>query len=167
MAAMSLVGISKLPKRDLADFWPARGPVWDGLATTTRGDALFVEAKAHIPEAATPRSQATPASMRKIREAVEEARRYLAPRSKADWTRDFYQYANRLAHLYFLRRVNGLPAHLVFVYFVNAKEIDGPQSEAEWRGAIRLLHGVLGVNENHRLAEYVHDVFIDVRELAS
>src|ERR1700739_3104616 len=34
----------------LADFWPERGPQWDGLACTGDGDVLLVEAKAHVPE---------------------------------------------------------------------------------------------------------------------
>ncbi len=165
MAALHQVGIRELPKRPLPAFWPPRGPVWDGLATTTGGDILLVEAKAHIPEAASPGSKASPASMRKIRTAIEETRRYLAPRSKADWTRTFYQYANRLAHLYLLRRLNRLPAHLAFVYFLNAEDMNGPATEGEWRGAIKLLHAVLGLGEEHRLAEFVHEVFIDVGNL--
>ncbi len=34
-------------------------------------------------------------------------------------TKGFYQYINRLAHLYLLRVLNKIPAYLVFVYFVN------------------------------------------------
>ncbi|HET8925830.1 MAG TPA: hypothetical protein VFN26_22795 [Candidatus Acidoferrum sp.] len=41
-------------KKPLEQFWPARGPVWDALGITSEGHPLFVEAKAHIPEAASP-----------------------------------------------------------------------------------------------------------------
>src|SRR5262245_37445643 len=41
------------PQKALADFWPARGPVWDGLARIDR-DVLLIEAKAHIPEMISP-----------------------------------------------------------------------------------------------------------------
>ena len=37
-----------LPQRSLSSFWPRRGPQWDGLARTGRGDLLLVEAKAHV-----------------------------------------------------------------------------------------------------------------------
>src|SRR3972149_1570207 len=34
----------------LGNFWPRRGPVWDGLGRTNRGDVILLEAKAHIAE---------------------------------------------------------------------------------------------------------------------
>ena len=39
-------------------------------------------------------------------------------RSTCDWSGTFYQYANRLAHLYLLHELNDVDAWLVFVYFV-------------------------------------------------
>lgn len=78
----------------------------------------------------------------------------------------FYQYANRLAHHYLLRQVNELPSHLVFLYFTNASEMQGPQSPAEWHGAIHLLHAVLGLGREIRRPG-VHDVFLDVTALQS
>lgn len=38
-----------------------------------------------------------------IEAGLEEVRRALAPRTRVDWMNIFYQYTNRLAHLYFLR----------------------------------------------------------------
>ena len=60
----------------------------------------------------------------------------------------------------------GLPAYLVFLYFVNAADVAGPKSREEWEGAIKLLHNFLGLNR-HKLSPYVVDVFIDVGELES
>jgi hypothetical protein len=40
---------------------------------------------------------------------------------------------NRLAHLYFLCELNGVPAFLVFVYFVNDQEMQGPTTKKEWQ----------------------------------
>lgn len=131
---------------------------------TTAGAPIFVEAKAHIPEAASNGTAATGDSLRKIRRSLAEARAFYAPRATAAWDGLFYQYANRLAHHYFLRVVNRVPAHLVFLYFVNDREMQGPMSEAEWRGASRLIHAALGLPadlEKHA----VHDVFIDVGSL--
>ena len=95
--------------------------------------ALFVEAKAHIPETASPPSRASTASAALISRSLAEARHWYSPRASAPWDRLFYQYANRLAHHFFLRRVNRIDAALVFVYFVNADDVHGPKSELEWR----------------------------------
>jgi hypothetical protein len=162
-AALRRLGIPPLEVRPLSDFWPARGPVWDGLARTSDDRFLFVEAKAHIPELASPETRATPDSMTLIVKSLDEARRHYAPKAKADWSRTFYQYANRLAHHYLFRHVNGLPAHLLFVNFLNADDVRGPTKEAEWHGAIRLLHAALGLGESFDL--HVHDVFVDVNDL--
>ena len=33
----------------------------------------------------------------------------------------------------------------MFLYFYNAADVEGPESEAEWRGATRLIHALLGL----------------------
>ena len=48
-AFLDLLGVDT-PHRRLVDFWPRRGPVWDGLARTSGGLCLLIEAKANIPE---------------------------------------------------------------------------------------------------------------------
>ena len=132
-AALTLAGVQPL-RRPLADFWPARGPVWDAIGVRSREGALFLEAKAHIPETASPPSRASTASAALISRSLAEARRWYSPGASAPWDRLFYQYANRLAHHFFLRRVNRIDAALVFLYFVNADDVRGPKSELEWRG---------------------------------
>jgi hypothetical protein len=150
--------------KPLGQFWPARGPVWDALGVTSEGYPLFVEAKAHIREAASPGTRASVSSRKLIEQSLVEARKFYAPRATAAWDNLFYQYANRLAHQYFLKRLNGLPSRLVFLYFVNADDMLGPLSEDEWRGAARLIHAVLGVPAD--LRPYgVFDAFLDVRLL--
>jgi hypothetical protein len=162
--ALTKAGIGVLPVRPLNTFWPARGPVWDAIGRTSEDVAVFVEAKAHIPEAASPGTRATPQSRKLIEHSLEEARRWYAPKSKSDWSGTFYQYANRLAHHYFLTKVNGVPSILVFLYFINAPHMNGPETAVEWRGAIRLLHAVLGLPA-HLQPNAVFDVFLDVRTL--
>jgi hypothetical protein len=163
LPALERAGVQNL-KVPLASFWPPRGPVWDAIATTSDGKPLFVEAKAHIPEAASPASRASAASLELIERSLCEARRHYAPRASAGWTSVFYQYANRRAHQYFLRQVNGLPSVLVFLYFVNADDMLGPMSEEEWHGAARLIHAVLGLPKDLQ-AHGVFDAFLDVRLL--
>jgi len=78
-----------------------------------------------------------------------------------DWAGTFYQYANRLAHHYFFRELNHLPSHLVFVYFTNARDVNGPSTELEWQGAIQLIHAALGLSSG-KLPDGAHEVFLDV-----
>lgn len=164
MEALRKLNIRQLPVRSLASFWPPRGPVWDGLGRTATGELLLVEAKANIPEIASPASKATPDSLRRIRETLQEVRLAIAPTSKADWTGTFYQYTNRLAHLYLLRVLNGLAARLLFVYFLNADDVAGPKTETEWNAALAVVHAALEI-QDHRLKPFVHDLFIDARAL--
>lgn len=154
-------------QRSLDSFWPARGPQWDALAVTDPGDVVLVEAKSHIRELLSGGTAATaPRSVRLIRESLEETRRFLGGSETVDCSGPFYQYTNRLAHLYFLRALNEMPAWLAFVYFVGDEEMGGPASRKEWRGAIKLLETMLGIRR-HRLRPFVVELFIEVGELAS
>lgn len=162
-AALVKAGVKDL-KEPLNSFWPARGPVWDAIGITSDGSPLFLEAKAHIPEAASPGTKASPASLELIEASLKKARSFYAPRATAAWSSLFYQYANRLAYQYFLRKLNGVPSTLGFLYFVNADDVLGPVSEAEWHGAVRLVHAALGLPAD--LKQFgVFDVFLDARLL--
>lgn len=156
--------IDGLPKRSLADFWPRRGPVWDALGVTYGGAKILIEAKAHIAEAASPGSKASPGSLKLILQSLAEARKFYAPRAKADWHLHFYQYANRLAFQYLFNELNGLDTRLIFLDFVNDKEMGGPVSEAEWQGATRLIHAVLGLPADLRRHGVFH-AYVDVGRL--
>ena len=70
MAALRQLGIVHLPVEPLSGFWPPRGPVWDALATAETEHLIFVEAKANIPEAASPRSKASPESLKIIQRSL-------------------------------------------------------------------------------------------------
>ena len=154
----------KLSKISLSDFWPSRGPVWDGLGKSETGKVFLVEAKSHISEVLSPGTGAGVKSLRKIKKSLDETKSFLNSNSEHDWTSTFYQYTNRLAHLYLLRTLNVIPTYLVFVYFVNDKEMNGPQSIDEWNGALSLLKSYLGISR-HKLSKYITDIFIDVEML--
>lgn len=162
IAALEKAGIVKLEK-PLNKFWPARGPVWDAIGTS-EGGPIFVEAKAHIPEAASPATKASLESRKLIKQSLDAARQFYAPRARADWSNLFYQYANRLAYQYFLREINNIRSTLVFLYFLNADDMLGPSSEEEWQGASHLIHAVLGVPKD-LTAHGVFNVFLDTRLL--
>jgi len=100
-------------------------------------------------------------SLRLIKSSLDETKQALNCKSKTDWSTCFYQYTNRLAFLYLLRQLNGIPAYLVNVYFVNDTEQNGPRSQEEWSGALHLLKKHLGLSR-HQLSPYVADIFIRV-----
>ena len=155
----------RLPKRRLEDFWPVRGPQWDALARVGASGALLVEAKANIPEIVSPGTGAEGERRALLEKSLVELKSFLGVDPNISWSGKFYQYANRLAHLYFLREVNRQDAYLAFVYFTGDSDIDGPATVAEWKAALTVAKCALGVPKRHRLSKYVVEVFIDVSEM--
>jgi len=148
----------------LHNFWPERGPQWDALGKTDSGGVLLVEAKAHIAELLSPPTAAGVVSRRRIEAVFDElALRLNASPQRADWTGHFYQLANRLAHLDFLRR-NGVDAWLVLANFVGDEEMSGPRSAEAWEAAYQVARGVMGLSKRHGLSRYVVHVHPDIRE---
>ncbi len=157
---IDLLGV-KLKEKPLTDFWPKMGPQWDALGKSSSGRLFLVEAKSHIGELISTMKAKDENSTRTIRSSLQETKRFLRSNAKIDWSCGFYQYTNRLAHLYLLRQ-NRLPAYLLFVYFINDSEMKGPTSIHEWKGAIELLHSYLGIRR-HKLKDIVTGVFINIR----
>lgn len=154
---------AELKQTPLAQFWPKGGPQWDALGKSSSKKLFLVEAKSHISELISMLKARNPNSERRIIESLKETRDHLGSETDFDWSRGFYQYANRLAYLYLLRK-NQLPAYLVFVYFVNDLEMRGPTTIHEWKGAIELLHSYLGIRK-HQLQKFITEIFIDVNDL--
>lgn len=150
-----------LAKRPLEMFWPKGGPQWDALGRAESGEIVLVEAKAHLNELYSPASVASEGSLARIQLALREAASGLGVAERFDWSKQFYQYANRLAHAYFLSVLNGVPVRLVFVYFIGDVDLSGPSSWADWETAISTVHAALGLST---IPPFVVDVFIDVRK---
>ncbi len=148
----------------LDDFWPRLGPQWDALGTDEK-TVFLVEAKANLPEIVTPPTGAGPESKSRIMDTFAEVKEYLNANNSIDWTGTFYQYANRIAHLYYLRVLNGIDAYLVNLYFLNDKSVDGPSTKEEWQGAITVIKQYLGIPKSHKLDKHMLDIFIDVNNL--
>ena len=148
----------------LAEFWPSSGPQWDALARSDVGDIILVEAKAHIPELLSSPTGASEASRAMIEAALTETGTYLNAKPRAPWTQLFYQLANRLAHLHFLRR-NECKAWLVLVNFIGDDEMEGPSSAAEWEAAYQVAWHALGVGKRHLLSKYIIHLYPDVAKL--
>ena len=159
------LGILNKMKYSLSNFWPKKGPQWDALGVSNV-EIVLVEAKANIPEMASSGTGAKkPQSIKKIRNSLDEVKKYLSVSDSIDWTGTFYQYVNRIAHLYYLREKNKIKAHLLFIYFINDITVHGPKTKDEWLGAIQTMECYLGLSKKHKLREYIHDIFIDVNAL--
>ena len=152
------------PKTQLKDFWPRGGPQWDALGKAEDGSVFSVEAKSHIPEILSHLGAKSLVSREMIHESLNRTKKYLNVGGQHDWTSPFYQYANRIAHLYFLREMNAVPAFVIFVYFINDDTMSGPKSREQWLGAIQLVKSYLGIGRN-KLQKYMAEVFIDVGKL--
>jgi len=152
------------PQVPLAEFWPTLGPRWDALGRSSSGRALLIEAKAYIEEIVSPPSKASEESLSLIRQSLREVKDFLRIKSEHDWSALFYQYTNRLAHLYYLRQLNSVDAYLIFIYFVGAPDVTEPSTASEWQAALRVVKAVLGTSK-HSLAPYIADLFIDVHDL--
>jgi hypothetical protein len=150
-----------LEKTPLQQFWPNGGPQWDALARSSSGKLLLFETKSHIAELISSLHAKDEQSIIKIKQSLEKTRKFFNSTTKVDWTQRFYQYTNRLAHLYLLREKNNLPAYLINIYFFNDVEMSGPSTIHEWEGAIKLLKTYLGIGK-HKLQKYTRDLFIDI-----
>jgi len=148
----------------LDKFWPSGGPHWDALAYSKQGKIFLVEAKANIPEIVSPASRATIKSKCLIDYSLNETKQYLNIFNDINWSGKFFQYTNRLAHLYFLRIKCKKQAYLINIYFIGDKSVNGPKTKQEWEGAIKVLHSYLGVSR-HKLSKYMVDIFIDINDL--
>lgn len=147
---LSAVGLGRYSK-DLRAFWPKFGPCWDalGLLTTSLSQSVpvvvLVEAKSHVQEVYGNGCQAGGASRALIEKSLHAAKIWCGTRSNADWTGPLYQFANRIAHLYFMRQRITRPCFLVHLYFVD--DPFRPTSQTEWQAALNAIHQELGLTK--------------------
>jgi hypothetical protein len=144
---------------DLRAFWPTRGPQWDALGVVSDGKVILVEAKAHVNEMASS-CDAGERSREVIDRSLLSAKEYYGAKESADWASGYYQYANRLAHLKFLRE-RGVDAHLLFIYFLNDRAVRGPSAATGWADVIDECYATLGLPPN-RSIDGLHSIFVDV-----
>jgi hypothetical protein len=160
-AFLDRLGVTDLAMT-LDEFWPKSGPRWDGLARTTDGKLILVEAKAHIDEVVDFRSKASPEALCKIQSRLDEAQSAFRASKDASWHAPLYQMANRLAHLHYLAGINGKDTYLVFIDFANAPDVPQTASREEWQGVTRLALKCLGLKDS-KLARRVGTVIVDIR----
>jgi hypothetical protein len=81
-----------------------------------------------------------------------------------DWCESFYQYTNRLAHLWWLRK-QGVAAELLFVSFIGDDDMNGPRHAETWRAAFATTDYALGLPTRCVLTRHVHHIMPDVANL--
>jgi len=148
---------------ELRAFWPSMGPQWDALGRTSEGGVVLVEAKAHLGEFTSRCEAVAPASIAKIEAALNATQRAFEARRGSEWMTSYYQYANRLAHLHFLRS-HGVDAQLEFVYFLGDAGMPGPHGRADFEQAVGRVRRSLGLPEGGSMP-HVIDVYVDVTAL--
>jgi hypothetical protein len=132
----------------LRSFWPERGPCWDGLArwsTDSDSGILLLEAKSYPEEARSSLMARSSVSAQLITDALTRTSEWLGQGDvPSAWTMDFYQTANRVAHLYFLREMCGIDASLVFMLVVD-DPTHRATSRRQWDRAWRAMWKDMGL----------------------
>lgn len=152
-------------RKKLREFWPTGGPNWDALARVERKNGergvILAEAKAKIGELGglSYRCGAGPKSRQKIENTLNQVKNELGVATNADWLGEYYQHANRLAHLYFLYVICKVPTWLVYICFIGAKKAIVPSTEENWAAPLANVQKALRLPQAHRLSSRIVYVF--------
>jgi hypothetical protein len=163
---LEVLGLLDRLQNLLARFWPNGGPRWDALALVHREEAqngvLLVEAKAHTAETQSTCEATNGTSCDQIQLALAQVRGYMGvPQDTADWRKDVYQLANRVAFLYFLNVVANVPTWLVLVNFISDPTHKATSLD-EWRQHYSKVFRRMGIHPGCRLLDRIIPVFLDV-----
>jgi hypothetical protein len=165
---------NELIQNQWKSFWPQTANVqnWDLVGQVQYDDHyewLLVEAKAHLDEIKSGCKAIKPSSMQTIRSVLKKTSKAFGCHSTdiEKWLKPYYQYANRLAVLYFLMKECKPPikSRLLFLYFYGDKRSDSmrcPQSEQEWQPSIDKVHKWLGIDENCELARQKSNLILPI-----
>lgn len=162
---LTALGLERYQQR-LDTFWPPNMPEWDGLSVMqVSNEAIFlVEAKAYLQETRTSMKAKRPESVQMIRTSLKETQSFMQAVTPRDWTKPYYQVANRLAFLYFLRVVCNQPAYLAFVNFMDDRTVKYPASRDDWQRHFMDVYTHLGITRRSPLMERVLEVHLSARE---
>lgn len=151
------------------DFWPTTGSQqkWDAVGwirnQSNEPELLLVEAKANIEEIVSSCTAAPHGGRSIIEKAFSEVKISIGVPMSSDWLNTYYQYANRLAVLWFLQKQH-IPARLLYVYFVGDQVPNRtcPTSESDWKKALDDQDKHLGLPSNHMLSAQINKLFISI-----
>jgi len=151
-----------------AKWWPQTGNVqnWDAVGVVDRDgnpEWILVEAKANLEELKSETKAKEHGGLPKIRDCFQEAQQAFGADAGRDWTKPYYQYANRLAVLHFLTKMK-VRARLLFIYFTgdSVPNRTCPKSAEEWQPALRDMKASLGLKGDSPLEQLKHELFLPV-----
>ncbi|HUT49161.1 MAG TPA: hypothetical protein VM325_07460 [Alphaproteobacteria bacterium] len=155
-----------LPEQDKLQHWDAVGLAEiDGAV-----EWILVEAKAHLGELRSDCLASAGNGLTPIREALAEIKSDLGVREVLDWLSGYYQYCNRIAALWFLRR-HKLKARLLFIYFTGDEfpmhAFECPEDADGWSQALDERRRHVGLPADHDLSGRMHEIFLPVAGPAS
>ena len=107
--------------------------------------------------------------MRRSQQRLEEVRAAVSPGNANDWLAHYYQYANRVATLWFLLQ-HGIEARLLHLCFLGDDFPDAPASAEEWhcgRGrtpSLDAMHAWVGRPFVPEIEGRIHEVFLSADE---
>lgn len=109
-------GISK----DQLDFWPDKGPSWDGVGIDENGTIILVEAKANINETRTKCSASNSKSINQIKSSMKSVHNKISSTAYDEdiWFNKYYQIGNRITFLVKLKE-KGFNVKLVLLNIVD------------------------------------------------
>jgi hypothetical protein len=161
----------------LSDFWPSGGPKWYVLGQISPDSPVLVEVKAETKTKTkfgevtsnSCKAKAKGKSRSQIIAAFKKVCDDLGIQSthqgwEANWTGKYYQYANRISHLWWLRK-QGLDAKLLFINFIDAKKGEEQACQDEWKDEFAKADRVLGLPLTHKLSEYIHHIYPNVNDI--
>jgi len=134
---------------------------WDLLGYSEPENTwVLCEVKAHIGELHSA-CGATEASLEKIKLALDKTKAQFNSTSANDWSKKYYQFANRLYCLDVMQR-SGLKAKLLNIYFVGDRcdeSRKSPQTQSEWENPIAEMYAYLGIDKK---TPDIHSLFLSV-----
>lgn len=167
-AFLKALGLSDL-KQQLVGFWPRFGPYWDALATAAGNNheqgVILLEAKSHFNELGKPDSAcgAKGKGLKKIESSLSIVKSALGVNIDCSWLGKYYQYANRIAHLYWLNVAEQIPTWMVLLYFIGDHEQHGPNTVVEWKTKLTEMKTEMGLPEFHLLTNRIIEIFSPIQ----
>jgi hypothetical protein len=156
------------------EYWPHKSQYWDGIILNvhqTSWQYILVEAKAHLEELESDSQAAKEQSIAKINKAFNATKKRFDISTPNDWSKCYYQAANRLAFINFMLE-NGINASLLNIYFINGwkkrnlleetrpiVEDKSVRTESEWKEKINEEYIYLGFNNTAK--KYIREVFLE------
>ena len=167
-------------EKNWKEYWAWKSLYWDGIILNinkTSWQYILVEAKAHLEELESDTQAENEQSITKINKAFDATKKRFNISTSNDWSKCYYQAANRLAFINFMLD-NGLKASLLNIYFINGwkkrdlnraratpngtrpiREDKSVKTEGEWKEKINEQYAYLNFNSNAK--KCIHEVFLE------